>query len=78
MIAICNLSSIFVIMEKEIRIMNTEQYAKEVYYKYSKTNTASQQRIRKMIKDGKNLPQVIKIERMGNNNYFNLLHVEMN
>ena len=34
-------------------IMTTEQYAKEVYCKYSKTNTASQQRIRKMIKDGK-------------------------
>lgn len=57
--------------------MNTEQYAKDVYAKYSKTGTASQQRIRKMIKDKKPLPQVNKIERVGNNDYFLLLHVEM-
>lgn len=57
--------------------MNTEQYAKEVYSNYSKTGTASQQRIRKMIKDGKPLPQVTKIERVGNNDYFLLLHVNM-
>jgi len=62
---------------KQIKIMNTEQYAKEVYCKYSKTSTASQQRIRKMIKDGKQLPQVTKMERMGNNDYFILLHVEI-
>lgn len=62
---------------KEIKIMNTEQYAKDVYAKYSKTGTASQQRIRKMIKDKKPLPQVSKIERVGNNDYFLLLHVEM-
>jgi len=61
----------------EIKIMNTEQYAKEVYCNYSKTKTASQQRIRKMIKDGENLPQVKKIERIGNNSYYILLHVEM-
>ena len=59
------------------KIMNTEEYAKEVYCKYSKTKTASQQRIRKMIKDGKNLPQVYKVERVGNNKYFLLLHVEI-
>jgi len=59
------------------KVMNTEQYAKEVYHKYSKTNTASQQRIRKMIKVGKPLPQVTKIERVGNNSYFLLLHVEI-
>lgn len=46
-------------------IMTTEQYAKDVYCKYSKTNTASQQRIRKMIKDGKDLPQVVKIMQSG-------------
>lgn len=58
--------------------MNTEQYAKDVYCKYSKTGTASQQRIRKMIKDGKPLPQVTKVERVGINDYFLLLHVEIN
>jgi hypothetical protein len=63
-------------MKKTI-IMNTEQYAKEVYCKYSKTNTASQQRIRKMIKDKQPLPQVIKIDKVGNNEYFYLLHVEV-
>jgi hypothetical protein len=63
---------------ENIKVMNTEQYAKEVYCKYSKTGTASQQRIRKMIKDGKPLPQVIKMERMGSNDYFILLHVELN
>ena len=41
--------------------MTTQQYAKDVYIKYSKTKTASQQRIRKMIKDGKALPQVVNI-----------------
>jgi hypothetical protein len=60
---------------KEIQIMTTEQYAKEVYCKYSKTGTATQQRIRKMVKEGKPLPQVDKIERIGNNDYFILLHV---
>ena len=59
----------------KVKIMNTEQYAKEVYCKYSKTGTASQQRIRKMLKDGKSLPQVIKVDRVGNNDYFILLHV---
>jgi hypothetical protein len=59
-----------------IKIMTTEQYAKEVYCKYSKTSTASQQRVRKMVKDGKPLPQVVKTERIGNNSYFILLHVE--
>jgi hypothetical protein len=62
---------------KTIKVMNTQQYAKEVYYKYSKTKTATQQRIRKMISDGKELPQVVKIERIGNNSYFCLLHVEV-
>ena len=62
---------------KQTKIMNTEQYAKDVYAKYYKTGTASQQRIRKMIKDGKTLPQVSKVERVGNNDYFLLLHVEM-
>ena len=46
-----------------IKVMNTQQYAKEIYYKYSKT--ATQQRIRKMISDGKELPQVVKIDRIG-------------
>lgn len=55
--------------------MTTEQYAKDIYIKYSKTGTASQQRIRKMLKDGKQLPQVVKIERIGNNDYYTLLHV---
>lgn len=64
-------------MEKTTTIMTTEQYAKEVYCKYSKTSTASQQRIRKMIKDGKQLPHVIKIEKIGGNSYYNLLHVEL-
>jgi hypothetical protein len=59
----------------DIQIMTTGQYAKEVYYKYSKTGTATQQRIRKMIKEGKPLPQVDKIERVGGNDYFILLHV---
>jgi hypothetical protein len=58
-------------------IMTNEQYAKEVYCKYSKTNSASQQRIRKMIKDGKPLPQVLKIEKVGGNSYYNLLHVQI-
>jgi hypothetical protein len=62
---------------KETKVMTTEQYAKEVYCKYSKTGTASQQRIRKMIKENKNLPQVTKTERIGNNNYYILLHVEL-
>ena len=57
--------------------MTTEQYAKDIYSKYSKTGTASQQRIRKMVKDNKPLPQVINMERVGNNNYFILLHVEI-
>ena len=48
-----------------ITTMTTEQYAKEVYIKYSKTNTASKQRIRKMIKDGKELPQVQSITQSG-------------
>jgi hypothetical protein len=64
-------------MEKQIKIMTTEQYAKDIYSKYSKTGTASQQRIRKMVKDNKPLPQVINMERVGNNNYFILLHVEI-
>jgi hypothetical protein len=64
-------------MKKEIKIMTTEQYAKDVYCNYSKTGTASQQRIRKMIKDNKQLPQVINMERVGNNDYFILLHVEV-
>lgn len=46
-------------------IMTTEQYAKEVYYKYAKSKTGSQQRIRKMIKDGKELPQVVNITQSG-------------
>ena len=46
--------------------MNTQQYAKEIYSKYSKTKTASQQRIRKMIKNGEYLPQVREIQRVGN------------
>ncbi len=45
--------------------MTTEQYAKEVYCKHSKTNTASQQLIRKMIKNNKPLPQVAKITQSG-------------
>ena len=57
--------------------MNTQQYAKEIYSKYSKTKTASQQRIRKMIKNGEYLPQVREIQRVGNNEYFILLHVEI-
>jgi len=57
--------------------MTTEQYAKDIYSKYSKTGTASQQRIRKMVKDNKPLPQVINMERVGNNDYFILLHVEI-
>lgn len=61
----------------KVQIMTTEQYAKEVYCKYSKTGTASQQRIRKMVKDGKPLPQVNKIERVGDNDYFILLHVNV-
>ena len=60
-----------------VKIMNTQQYAKEVYVNYSKTKTASQQRIRKMIKNGEHLPQVREIQRVGNNDYFILLHVEM-
>jgi hypothetical protein len=64
-------------MEKQIKIMTTEQYAKDIYSKYSKTGTASQQRIRKMVKDNKPLPQVINMERVGNNDYFILLHVEI-
>lgn len=46
-------------------IMTTEQYAKEVYYKYSKSKTASQQLIRRMIAEGKELPNVIKITQSG-------------
>lgn len=57
--------------------MTTEQYAKDIYCKYSKTGTASQQRIRKMVKDNKPLPQVVDMERVGNNDYFILLHVEI-
>lgn len=57
--------------------MNTQQYAQEIYKNYSKTKTASQQRIRKMIKNGEPLPQVKEIQRVGNNDYFILLHVEM-
>ena len=49
-----------------IKVMNTQQYAKEIYSKYSKTKTASQQRIRKMIKNGEYLPQVREIQRVGN------------
>lgn len=62
---------------KEVRIMNTQQYAKQVYCKYSRTGTASQQRVRKMIRDNIPLPQVTKIERVGDNDYFILLHVEI-
>ena len=64
-------------MKKNIKVMNTQQYANEVYCKYSKTGTGSQQRIRKMVKDGKPLPQVKEIQRMGNNDYYILLHVEI-
>lgn len=46
-------------------IMTTQQYAKEIYYKYSKSGSGTQQRIRKMIKDGKELPQVVKIMQSG-------------
>jgi len=54
--------------------MTTEQYAKDIYIKYSKTNTASQQRIRKMIKDGKQLPQVVNIMQSGK---YHLLEVKV-
>lgn len=54
-------------------IMTTEQYANDVYKHYSKTKTASQQRIRKMIKDGKELPQVVKITQSGK---YHLLEVK--
>ena len=54
--------------------MTTEQYAKEVYASLSKTGTASQQRIRKMIKDGKELPNVIKITQSGK---YHLLEVKV-
>jgi len=60
-----------------IKVMNTEQYAKEIYCHYSKTGTASQQIVRRMIAAGKPLPQVDKIERIGNNDYFLLLHVKI-
>lgn len=46
-------------------IMTTEQYAKDVYMKHSKTGTASQQLIRRMIKECKPLPQVKKIMQSG-------------
>lgn len=59
------------------KIMNTEQYAKEIYHMYSKTNTASQQIVRRMIKNNKPLPQVTHVERVGTNGYFFLLHVEV-
>lgn len=54
-------------------IMTTQQYAKDIYSKLSKTGTASQQRIRKMIKDGKELPNVIKITQSGK---YHLLEVK--
>jgi len=69
--------SIYPKFETMIKVMNTQQYAKEVYVNYSKTKTASQQRIRKMIKNGEHLPQVREIQRVGNNDYFILLHVEI-
>jgi len=55
------------------KLMTTEQYAKEVYAPLSKTGTASQQRIRKMIKDGKKLPNVISIQQSGK---YHLLEVK--
>jgi hypothetical protein len=61
----------------ELQIMTTEEYASKVYHKYAKTGTASQQRIRKMIKDGTPLPQVEKMERIGNNKYYILLYVRV-
>ena len=57
LVANWHLFTTFVFM---VTIMTTEQYAKDIYCKHSKTNTASQQRIRKMIKDNKPLPQVAK------------------
>ncbi len=54
-------------------IMTTAQYANDVYKYHSYTGTASQQRIRKMIKDGKELPQVIKITKSGK---YHLLEVQ--
>ena len=60
-----------------VKIMNTQQYASEIYHMYSKTNTASQQLIRRMIKNNKALPQVVHIDRVGRNGYFLLLHVEV-
>lgn len=62
---------------QELQIMTTEEYASKIYCNYSKTHTASQQRIRKMIKDGTPLPQVEKMERIGNNKYFILLYVRV-
>lgn len=56
-------------------IMNTEQYAKDIYPKYSKTKTGSQQRIRKMISDGIALPQVISIIKTGKSERYYLLEV---
>lgn len=53
--------------------MTTEQYAKDIYTKYSKTKTASQQRIRKMIKDGNPLPQVVNVMQSGK---YHLLEVK--
>lgn len=69
----CELKTIiFAIMAN--KIMTTQQYADDIYKHYSKSNTASQQRIRKMIKDGKKLPQVVRIMQSGK---YHLLEVTL-
>jgi hypothetical protein len=55
------------------KLLTTQQYAECIYKYHSKTGTASQQRIRKMIKDGKELPQVLKIVVVGK---YHLLEVK--
>jgi hypothetical protein len=62
---------------KKIKIMGTEEYAHTVYSKYSRTGKSSQVRVRQMIYAGKDLPQVVKIDRFGVNDRYFLLHVDM-
>ena len=57
-----------------IRIMTTQEYATEIMSKHTKSKTCSQQYIRRLISQKKELPQVVRIIKVSD--YYNLLEVE--
>jgi len=63
--------------QKNIKVMTLSEYAEKVYSGYGRSQNGSAQRIGQMIQEGKELPQVVKIDRFGKNGRYYLLHVEV-